>query len=96
MIKHVVLMKFKSGIQEETFSRLEKGLASLPAAIPVIREYQFGLDVVRSDRSYDFGLIAEFDDLPSLEAYQTHPEHQKVVALLKEICEDIRAVDFSC
>jgi hypothetical protein len=96
MIKHVVLMKFKSGIEEEAFSMLEKGLASLPAAIPVIREYQFGLDVVRSDRSYDFGLVSAFDDLPSLEAYQAHPEHQKVLALIREICEDIRAVDFSC
>jgi len=96
MIKHVVLMKFKDGVEDEAFTELENRLGALPEIIKVIRGYEFGLDVVRSERSYDFGLVSEFDDLPSLEAYQCHPEHQKVVALLKEICDDIRAVDFTC
>jgi len=95
MITHAVLMKFKTDIEEKTFSRLEAMLSSLPSKIPEIKRYVFGLDVVRSKRSYDFGLVSEFEDLPALESYQLHPEHQKVVSLLMEICEDIKAIDFT-
>jgi antibiotic biosynthesis monooxygenase (ABM) superfamily enzyme len=95
MIKHLVLMKFKTDISEEKFSQLEKMLSAIPSQISEVKGYHFGLDVVRSQRSYDFGLAADFDDLQSLECYQNHPKHQKVVSLLKEICEDMKAVDFT-
>jgi hypothetical protein len=29
-----------------------------------------------------------------MQRYQVHPEHQKVIAHVREICEDVRAVDF--
>ena len=95
MIKHLVLMKFKTDIREDKFLQLEKKLSAIPSQIPEVKGYHFGLDVVRSQRSYDFGLAADFDDLQSLECYQNHPEHQKVLSLLKELCEDIIAVDFT-
>jgi hypothetical protein len=96
MIKHVVLMKFKPGASEARFADLEAGLGALPNAIPEIKTYEFGLDVVRSDRSYDFGLVSSFEDLDALQIYQTHPDHLEVVKLIKELCEKIVAVDFTC
>lgn len=95
MITHVVLIKFKPEVSEKKFSVLEALLSSLPNEILEIKKYVFGLDVVRSERSYDFGLVAEFADLQSLECYQNHSEHQKVLSLLLELCEDIKTVDFS-
>lgn len=95
MVKHVVLMKFKEDVKEDQISQVTKGLGALPDIIPEIKSYEFGKDEVRSDRSYDFCLVSAFEDYDSLKKYQVHPSHVKVVNLLKEICEDIRAVDYT-
>ncbi len=94
MLKHVVFMKFKEGVTDSQITDLEKSLAALPGAIEEIREFQFGRDVIRSERSYDFALVSAFDDLEALERYQVHPEHQKVVSKVRAASENILAVDF--
>ena len=94
MITHVVLFKFKPETTEAQIQQLAEGLGALPQLIEEIREFRFGSDVVRSERSYDFGLISSFDDLDALQSYQVHPEHQKVVAHAKAIASNVTAVDF--
>jgi hypothetical protein len=96
MIKHVAVMKFKPGISESRFRDMEKGLKALPGVISEIKSYEFGLDVVRSERSYDFGLVADFEDLEALRRYQIHPDHLKVIEIIKELCDSILAADFTC
>jgi len=94
MIKHVVFFKFRPDVPEEKIQRLEKGLNGLPAIIPEIKEFQVGRDVIRSERSFDLALISAFEDLDALQHYQVHPDHQAVVALVKEIAEKVAAVDY--
>jgi hypothetical protein len=94
MIKHIVFMKFKKGVTDKDIAELEKLMAGLPGKIPEIKEYQFGRDIVRSERSYDFALVSAFDDLEALKRYQPHPDHQPVLAKVKEMSEAILAVDF--
>lgn len=96
MLKHVVLFKFKPGIDAAQIERLAVGLGGLPDTIPDIREFVFGHDVLRTERSYDFGLVSLFDDQAALQRYQVHTDHQAVVAIVKEICASVVAVDFSC
>lgn len=94
MLKHVVFMKFKEGTPEGQISELERLLAGLPAVIPEIKLYEFGRDVVRSERSYDFCLVSAFENLDALKRYQVHPAHVAVLNLVREICSSILAVDF--
>jgi len=94
MIKHIVFMKFKKGVTDKDIVELEKLMAGLPGRIPEIKEYQFGRDIVRSERSYDFALVSAFEDLEALKRYQPHPDHQPVLAKVKEMSETILAVDF--
>ncbi len=94
MLKHVVFMKFKEGVTESQIEDLENSLALLPGAIEEIREFNFGRDVIRSERSYDFALVSAFDDLDALQRYQVHPDHQRVVSKVKAVTEKILAVDF--
>lgn len=94
MIKHVVLFKFKPETTEEQIEQLAAGLGALPEVIEEIREFVFGRDVIRSERSYDFGLVSLFDDLAALQRYQVHPDHQQVVAHVKQVCSGVVAVDF--
>ena len=95
MLTHVVLFKFKPETTAEQATRLEAGLKGLPAVISEIREFRVGRDVVRSERSYDLGLVSAFADLDALQRYQVHPAHQEVVALVKALCAGVVAVDFN-
>lgn len=94
MLTHVVLFKFKAETSPEQVARLIDGLGGLPAQIAEIREFRVGRDVVRSERSHDLGLVSSFDDLAAMQRYQIHPAHQQVVALVKELCSGVVAVDF--
>lgn len=95
MLTHIVLFKFKPETTAEQAARLEAGLKGLPALISDIREFRVGRDEVRSERSYDLGLVSAFADAAALQRYQVHPAHQAVVTLVKALCSGVVAVDFS-
>lgn len=94
MLKHVVFMKFKEGIADAEITALQNALSGLPAKIPEIKGFQFGCDIVRSERSYDFSLVSDFDSLEAMKRYQVHPDHVPVIAMVRSICSGILAVDF--
>jgi hypothetical protein len=74
VIRHVVLMKLHDPTDApEAKSRLE----ALPAQIPQIRTLEVGLDVLRTDASYDLWLITTHDDRDALTAYQEHENHRE-------------------
>lgn len=90
----MVLFKLKTTITEGQIELLENGLGTLPGIIPEVREYEFGRNIVPSERAYDFALISAFDDLDSLRKYSSHPEHQKVLKHINAICDSIKSVDY--
>ncbi len=94
MITHVVMLKFKAGVSDAEVTDLEESLDALPEEIIEIQSYEFGKDVVGSQRSYDFALVAVFANLETLRQYQEHPAHLAVVLKLEQMCEKILAVDF--
>lgn len=94
MLNHVVLMKFNPDITDTEIKQLEAALDDLPNKIVEIHSYEFGRDVIRSERSYDFALIALLANEEALGRYQRHPEHQKVVQRIQKMCASIFAVDF--
>lgn len=74
MIRHVVLMRFEDPADApEAKARLEQ----LTPLIPQIRSLEVGLDVVRSDASFDLVLVSTHDSLEGLRAYQRHPAHEE-------------------
>ena len=94
MINHIVLMKFKPGITEPDIKDLIMHMDDLPNSIAEIHSFEFGRDVVRSERSYDFGLIALFANTEALGRYQVHRDHLVVVEKVKNMCNSIITVDF--
>lgn len=74
MICHVVLMRFT---EPEDAGEAKARLESLPEQIPSLLSLVVGLDVLRTDASYDLSLVSTHDDLDGLRAYQDHPAHQE-------------------
>ncbi len=94
MIQHVVMMTFKAGTDQDRVAELEKLLGALPGVIEEIRSYDFGRDVLHSQRSFDFALVSAFDDLAAMDRYQQHPRHQEVLQFIGQICDRVHVVDF--
>lgn len=94
MITHVVLLKFKSGVKDADIEELTKSLEELPNKIKEIHSYEFGRDLVRSERSYDFALVSLFANLEALQRYLKHRHHRPVVKKIQKICESVITVDF--
>ncbi|MGB5156279.1 Dabb family protein [Desulfobacterium sp. N47] len=94
MIKHVVVIKFKKDTGKNGIDKLEKKLGALPEQIAEIIKYEFGCDVLRSERSYDFTIVSVFDSLETLSKYIIHPKHQEVAGLIKEMSDSTIVVDF--
>ncbi|MGB8644379.1 MAG: Dabb family protein [Anaerolineae bacterium] len=94
MLTHLVMVKFKSETPRAEIERIIAGLRSLPGRIPEIRRYELGEDIVHSERSFDFGLVGQYDDLAALKRYQEHPDHAPLGAALRASAERMVAVDF--
>lgn len=80
MFRHVVLLTW---IPEATAAQRRTvldALATLPAAIPEIRDYRFGEDAGLAESNASLAVVADFDDAAAYQVYATHPEHVRVIA----------------
>ncbi|BCS51750.1 Dabb family protein [Geobacter sp. SVR] len=94
MITHIVFFKLSNPTPEGIATVREK-LLSMQGKIAELRHLEAGIDVIRSERSYDVALYTRFDSLDDLQAYQVHPYHAgEVVPLMKSLCSSIVAVDY--
>jgi hypothetical protein len=95
MLKHVITWRLKA---EDEPTKLEQGaqiaslLEGLVPLIPSLNSLTVGSNVVAGN--WDLCLIAEFADEAGLDAYQVHPEHQKVVGVIKGYFAERGCVDF--
>ena len=93
MITHIVTFKLRDEDRAEA-ERCKALLDGLVGVVPSLRSMTVGINVVESPRAHTLGLIATFDDLDGLEAYQVHPAHQEVAGQLRAASSAIAAVDF--
>ena len=94
MITHIVLFKLTEPTTEN-MAATRKKLLSMDGKIDLLRHLEVGVDVIRSERSFDIALTTRFDSLEDLQAYQIHPYHAgEVVPHMKTVCSSIVAVDY--
>ena len=94
MITHIVFFKLGEQTPEKIAAVRDK-LLSMQGKIAELRHLEAGIDLIRSERSYDVALITKFDSLADLQAYQVHPYHaNEVVPFMKANCSSVVAVDY--
>jgi hypothetical protein len=91
MIRHIVLFKLKEfSDAAEKYKAAETVKAELLAMkneIPVIREFEVGINVTDNPSAYDVAINSSFDNLRDLEIYQSHPAHQDFIGFNKNYSE---------
>lgn len=94
MVTHIVFFKLTNPTKEAIATVRDK-LLSMAGKITQLRHLEAGIDVIRSERSYDVALLTRFDSLADLQEYQVHPYHaDEVVPLMKSLCSSVVAVDY--
>lgn len=94
MIVHIVMFAFKPEGKAENLQNVKKALEALPALIEPLEDMEVGVNFSDSERAFDLVLTSTFADKEGLKTYQVHPEHQKVVQLIKEVTIQSRVVDY--
>ena len=93
MITHIVLCRLADR-SPESVRRAAEVLRGLAGKVPQLRTLEVGVDVLRTERSYDIALTATFDSLEDLQAHQAHPAHQEVVKYMNRVRDAAVAADY--
>ena len=93
MIKHIVMFKLLDR-NKKNIEKAVNSLKSLKENIDFIRSVEIGVDITKSERSYDIILITEFDNHEDLKKYGPHPNHLPIVKLIRSLCSTSVVVDY--
>ena len=94
MFTHIVFFRLKDQSAASMTAAKEK-LLSMDSRIPQLRGLEVGVDVIRSERSYDLALVTRFDSLADMQAYQIHPCHEgEILPYMKGVSASVVAIDY--
>ena len=95
-VKHIVLLKFKDGTNEEQIAKCFDDLLELTENIPGIDDYVSGANMSAEslNQGYTHALIMTFPDAAARDTYVSHPDHTNFVAAVMPMIESVCVVDF--
>jgi quinol monooxygenase YgiN len=97
MLRHIITWKLAavtSAEKLENSAAIAAALQGLVPLIPEIRSLTVASNVVSLDANWDLVLVADYDDEAALRTYIDHPEHQRVVGIIRPLVAQRAAVDF--
>jgi len=97
MIRHVVSWKLNgpdAAARAEQAATIGATLTALPALIPEILALQVGTNIAYPESNWHVVLIADYESLAGLEAYQVHPDHVAATLVIKPLVASRSSVDF--
>lgn len=94
MLVHIVMFQFKDEDKEANLARVKTMLEELPSKINTLHSMEVGIDISRSERSFDMVLVSMFEEQAALDVYATHPAHLAVVSVIKEVTTLSKVVDY--
>ncbi len=94
MLRHVVLLKWSRELEPGELREIGRLLDTLGSSAPSIRAFNHGPDIGLSPSRGDYAVMADFDDTEGWRAYDTHPAHLAVRAVLKPLTAANLVVQF--
>lgn len=101
MILHAVLFRPKPGITDSDREAMFAALRAAASGIPTVRRFEIGARIVHGaayealvTEDFPFAAFVEFDDLPGLQKYLRHPQHQRLGELFNALQEAALAYDY--
>ncbi|NAS13334.1 Dabb family protein [Poritiphilus flavus] len=97
LLRHVVIFKFKDDASEEDVERVNMAFNALPEKIPVIKDFEWGLN--DSPENFDQGFthcyLLTFESEEDRDSiYAPHPAHKAFGESLQPYLEKVFVVDY--
>ncbi|MBB6631487.1 Dabb family protein [Clostridium algidicarnis] len=94
MFTHIVLFKLKNATKEN-MEEANLILSSMEGKIEELKYLEVGVDIIRSERSYDIALITRFNSKEDMDKYQVSEYHvNHVLKNLRPLLESSVALDY--
>ncbi|MCE7992489.1 MAG: Dabb family protein [Roseivirga sp.] len=95
-LRHVVLFKFKEGADPAAIKKAEDAFMALPAKIPEIKGFEWGLNNSPEglEKGFTHCYFLTFNSEEDRAIYLPHPDHQAFGKLLGDILDDVLVVDY--
>ena len=97
MIKHIVLWRVKGETPEQKKANaltIKRALEGLQGKIPGLLTLEVGIDFESLAESSDVSLYTEFSSRDALERYHSHPEHELVKPVVRDLRCERRVIDY--
>lgn len=98
MIKHIVFWKVKNEhngqSKQEIMQQMKSMLEHCGKVIPGVVELEMGLSGGDLETTFDVVMYSVFTDKAALDAYQVHPEHEKVKAYIGQVKTARECMDY--
>jgi hypothetical protein len=95
MVRHVVLFAWIPEATDKQKQRAAEELRALPPLMTGLRSFHVGPDAGIIEGTFDFALVADFEDAESYLAYRNHPAHRAVVEqVINPIAKERVAVQY--
>jgi len=95
-VKHIVLLKFKDGTNEEQVAKFFDDFLDLSESVPGIEDYVAGANSSPEGRNQGMthAVILTFSDGPARDAYIAHPDHERFKTMAQELVDSVLVLDF--
>ncbi len=97
MIRHIVVWRLAASDpaeRETAAATIAERLTALPAAVPAIRSITVGRNVAYEEANWDVAVVADFDGLDGLDAYQRAPAHLEAAGYIRSVTSERASIDF--
>jgi quinol monooxygenase YgiN len=95
MIKHIVVWRLRTTPSVAQNARqVRELLEGMTGRIPGLLRLEVGVNFLQDASAADVALYTEFPDRAALEVYQSHPVHEAVKPLIRELTLERRVVDY--
>lgn len=97
LLRHLVIFKFKEESSEEDVNKLNDAFNALAEAIPVIKDFEWGINDSPENFHQDFThcyLLTFASEEDRDNVYTPHPQHQAFVQSLQPHLDKVFVVDY--
>lgn len=95
MIDHIVSLKTKPEVSQETAQKIVDGLRDLKKKLPFVVDITSGLNFTDRNQGYNIGLAVRLKTREDIMRYREHPDHVKVLKeLIQPNVESVIVLDY--
>ncbi|HVX14850.1 MAG TPA: Dabb family protein [Pirellulales bacterium] len=96
VLRHMVLYKFKDGLEPAKIQQVIDAFAALPGKIDSILGFEHGTNVSKEGKSEGFThcFVVTFRDEKALATYLEHPAHRDYVQVVRDKREKVVVFDY--